>query len=91
MQILDCARCAASVPSAGLADCADATQFGLLTTTGTGVTCRRNAGVMPWTFYLDMNLQPTFRLAVNPKPNTPQSLTANIRSSNVLNHLNATA
>jgi hypothetical protein len=46
---------------------------------------------MPWTFYLDTNLQRTFKLTRNPKADHPQALTANIRSSNVLNHLNVTA
>jgi hypothetical protein len=71
--------------------CAYATQWGLLSTTGTGGTLQRNAGSMPWTFYLDTNLQRTFKLTRNPKADHPQALTANIRSSNVLNHLNVTA
>ncbi|MGA8939429.1 MAG: TonB-dependent receptor [Acidobacteriaceae bacterium] len=74
------------------ANCAYATQFGLLTTTATGgPTLHRNAGVMPWTYYLDSNLQRTFKLTRDPKSGHPQSLTANIRSSNVLNRLNVTA
>jgi hypothetical protein len=73
------------------AHCAYATQWGLLSTTGTGGTLQRNAGTMPWTFYLDTNLQRTFKLTRNPKADHPQALTANIRSSNALNHLNVTA
>jgi Carboxypeptidase regulatory-like domain len=72
------------------ANCAYATQFGLLAPTGTGLTLARNAGTMPWTVYLDTNLQHTFKLTRDSKPAHPQSLTANIRSSNVLNHLNVT-
>jgi hypothetical protein len=75
------------------ANCAYATRFGLLSAnqTGTGTTLARNAGNMPWTVYLDTNLQHTFNLTHNPKAEHPQSLSANIRSSNVLNHLNVTA
>jgi hypothetical protein len=73
------------------AHCAYATPLGLLSTTGTGGTLQRNAGTMPWTFYLDTNLQRTFKLTRNLKADHPQALTANIRSSNVLNHLNVTA
>ena len=71
--------------------CAYGTSFGLLSTTGTGGTVQRNAGTMPWTFYLDTNVQRTFKLTRNPKADHPQALVANIRSSNVLNHLNVTA
>jgi len=71
-------------------NCAYATQFGLLATTGTGPTLRRNAGNLPWTIYLDTNLQRSFKLTRNPKAAHPQTLSANIRSSNVLNHLNVT-
>jgi len=73
------------------AHCAYATRWGLLSTTGTGGTLQRNAGTMPWTFYLDTNLQRTFKLTRNPKADHPQALTVNIRSSNILNHLNVTA
>jgi hypothetical protein len=79
--------CSATVTT----NCAYATQFGLLAPTGTGATLRRNAGNMPWTIYLDTNLQRTLKLTHNPKASHPQTLTANIRSSNVLNHLNVTA
>ena len=72
-------------------NCAYATPFGLLAPTGTGATLNRNAGVMPWTIYLDTNLQRVFKLTHNPKAEHPQSITANIRSSNVLNRLNVTA
>jgi hypothetical protein len=79
--------CSASIT----ANCAYATHFGLLAPTGTGVTLARNAGNMPWIVYLDTNLQRTFRLGRDAKPAHPQSLSANIRSSNVLNHLNVTS
>jgi len=72
-------------------NCAYATQFGLLSPTGTGATLNRNAGIQPWTVYLDTNLQRSFRLTRNPKAEHAQTLTANIRSSNALNHLNVTA
>ena len=73
------------------ANCAYATQFGLLATSGAGGTLARNAGNLPWTMYLDTNLQRTFPLTRNSKAEHPQSLAVNIRSSNVLNHLNVTA
>ena len=73
------------------ANCAYATQFGLLSTTGVGATLNRNAGSMPWTFYLDTNLQRSFKLTRDSKANHAQTLAVNIRSSNVLNHLNVTA
>jgi hypothetical protein len=73
------------------ANCAYATQFGLLAPTGTSATLARNAGNMPWTIYLDTNLQRTFKLTRDTKAGHSQSLSANIRSSNLLNHLNVTA
>ena len=67
--------------AAATANCAYATQFGLLVTSGgTEPTLRRNKGILPWTIYLDTNLQRTFKLTRNPKADHPQSLTANIRS-----------
>jgi hypothetical protein len=73
------------------ANCAYATQFGLLSTTGTGTTLGRNAGNIPWTFYLDTNLQRSFKLTRNPKAEHPQAVSVNLRSSNVLNHVNVTS
>jgi hypothetical protein len=75
--------------------CAYATRYGLLTASGVpGISAapfvRRNLGVMPWTTYLDANLQRNFALN-DPKSTHPQSLTLNVRSSNVLNHLNVTS
>ncbi|QMV19046.1 hypothetical protein GOB94_10430 [Granulicella sp. 5B5] len=78
--------CSATVTT----NCAYATQWGLLSTTGTGATLNRNAGKMPWTFHLDTNLQRTFKLTKNAKADHPQALIVNLRSSNVLNHLNVT-
>jgi hypothetical protein len=73
------------------ANCAYATQWGLLSTTGTGATLPRNAGTLPWSFHLDTNLQRTFKLTRNARADHPQALTVNLRSSNVLNRLNVTA
>jgi Carboxypeptidase regulatory-like domain len=70
------------------------TQYGLLTANYTGQpgvnVFPRNAGVLPWTFHVDTNLQRAFALTRNPKADHQQTLTLNIRSSNVLNHLNVT-
>jgi hypothetical protein len=71
--------------------CAYTTPWGLLTNSGSGPTLSRDKGDMPWTFYLDTNLQRAFKLTKDPKSTHPQTLTANIRSSNVLNHENVTA
>ena len=46
---------------------------------------------MPWTFYLDTNLQRSFKLTHNAKADHPQTLAINLRSSNVLNHENVTS
>ncbi len=46
---------------------------------------------MPWSIHLDTNLQRTFKLTRNAKAEHQQTLTLNIRSSNVLNHLNVTS
>ena len=51
---------------------------------------RRNSGVMPWGFYVDANVQRAFLLTHNAKAEHQQTLTLNVRSSNVLNHLNVT-
>ena len=67
-----------------------ATRYGLLVATGGAGVLPRNAGRMPWTFHLDTNLQRTFTLTRDAKAEHRQSLTVNLRSSNVLNHLNVT-
>jgi Carboxypeptidase regulatory-like domain len=67
------------------------TPWGLLVDSGSaGATLPRNKGQMPWTFYLDTNLQRTFNLTKDLKANHPMALIANIRSSNILNHENVT-
>jgi hypothetical protein len=45
---------------------------------------------MPWQFYLDMNVQRAFLLTRNNKAEHKQTLTVNLRSSNLLNHMNVT-
>ncbi|SEB48531.1 TonB-dependent receptor [Terriglobus roseus] len=79
--------CSASVTS----NCGYRTPYGFLATAGAGPTLGRNAGHMPWTFNLDTNLQRTFKLRHDAKAEHPQSLTANVRSSNVLNHRNVSS
>jgi hypothetical protein len=66
------------------------TQYGLLTATGGTGVFPRNKGVLPWTFHVDMNLQRAFKLTHNAKAEHQPTLTLNVRSSNVLNHLNVT-
>jgi hypothetical protein len=66
------------------------TPWGLLVASGGMGVFPRNKGVMPWKFYLDMNLQRNFTLTHNAKAEHQQKLTLNVRSSNVLNHLNVT-
>ncbi|SEG17128.1 Carboxypeptidase regulatory-like domain-containing protein [Bryocella elongata] len=71
--------------------CGYATKWGeLVASGGTGVF-PRDKGVMPWSNYLDTNLQRTFKLSHNAKADHPQSVTLNVRSSNVLNHMNVTS
>lgn len=68
-----------------------ATPFGnLVATGGTGVLARNRAS-LPWNFHVDGNIQRVFTLNRNPKADHQQTLTANIRSSNLLNHTNVTA
>jgi hypothetical protein len=67
-----------------------ATPYGLLTASGGSGVFPRNKGVMPWKIYLDMNVQRAFTLTHNAKAEHQQILTVNVRSSNVLNHLNVT-
>jgi hypothetical protein len=68
-----------------------ATPFGeLVATGGTGVLARNRAS-LPWSFHVDSNIQRAFTLTRNPKADHQQTLTANIRSSNLLNHTNVTA
>ena len=46
---------------------------------------------MPWTFHLDSNIQRAWIITHDAKSDHQQTLTANIRSSNLLNHTNVTA
>ena len=48
-------------------------------------------GVQPWRTYVDANLQRAFKVTRNSKAEHQQTLTANIRSSNLINHTNVTA
>jgi hypothetical protein len=66
------------------------TPWGLLVASGGTGSLPRDKGQMPWVFHLDVNLERAFQLT-NPKGTHPQTLTVNLRSSNVLNHLNVTA
>lgn len=66
------------------------TQYGLLVASGGTGVFPRNKGELPWTFYLDTNLQRAFTLTRNAKAEHQQVLTINLRSSNVLNHTNVT-
>ena len=66
------------------------TPYGLLVASGGTGVFPRNKGTMPWTYYLDTNLQRAFKLTQNSKAEHQQTLTLNLRSSNVLNHLNVT-
>ena len=75
-------------PKASL--CGYATPWGELVTSGGVGSLPRNKGYMPWTFYLDSNLQRTFKLTQNAKAEHQQTLTFNLRSSNVLNRRNVT-
>lgn len=73
------------------------TPFGLLTKTGAIVKgipeapIQRNLGALPWSFHLDTNLQRAFKLTRNAKADHQQTLTANVRSANFLNHTNVTS
>jgi Carboxypeptidase regulatory-like domain len=67
-----------------------ATPWGLLVTSGGTGVFPRNKGVMPSTYYLDTNLQRAFKLTRDAKAEHQQTLTVNLRSSNVLNHTNVT-
>jgi hypothetical protein len=66
------------------------TPYGLLVASGGTGVLPRNQGVIPWTVYLDSNLQRAFTITSNKKAEHQQVITVNLRSSNVLNHLNVT-
>jgi len=80
--------CAAN-PSAS--PCSYSTQFGQLVASGGTGVFPRNKGVLPWSIYLDGNVERVFALTKNAKANHPQTLTLNVRSSNLLNHTNVTS
>jgi hypothetical protein len=65
------------------------TSFGPLTAIGTGHFIRRDAGTLPWNIHLDANLSRSFALPQRDGAST--SLVVNVRSTNLLNHTNATA
>jgi hypothetical protein len=68
-----------------------ATPFGnLVASGGTGVLAR-NIASLTWNFHVDGNIQRVFTLTRDPKADHQQTLTANVRSSNLLNHTNVTA
>jgi hypothetical protein len=67
-----------------------ATPFGLLVASGGTGVFPRNKGLMPATIYLDANVQRAFVLTRNAKAEHQQTVTVNVRSSNVLNRLNVT-
>jgi hypothetical protein len=71
--------------------CGYATRWGELVTSGGIGSLPRDKANMPWTFYLDTNIQRAFSLTHNPKAEHQQTVTFNLRSSNVLNHLNVTS
>ena len=52
---------------------------------------RRNLGNMPWTAHLDANVQRSWVLTRDKKAEHQQSVTLNVRSSNLINHTNVTA
>ncbi len=68
-----------------------ATRYGLLVASGGNGVFGRNRGILPWSVNLDANLQRAFTLTRNPKAEHQQTLTVNLRSSNLINHLNVTS
>jgi hypothetical protein len=66
------------------------TQFGLLVPSDGVGALPRNIGRAPWTVHMDTNLERKLQLN-NPKADHPQTLTFNVRSSNLLNHENVTS
>ncbi|WP_419805067.1 carboxypeptidase regulatory-like domain-containing protein [Terriglobus sp.] len=51
----------------------------------------RNTGTLPWNIHLDGNLSREFKVSGSSKNDTARTLTANLRSTNLLNHTNVTA
>ncbi len=83
--------CGGGASATTTVSCAYATPFGSLVPQGGTGVFQRNRGQLPWAFYLDTNIQRAFTLTRNPKAEHQQSLTVNVRSSNLLNHTNVTA
>jgi hypothetical protein len=71
--------------------CGYATPWGELISSGGIGSLPRNKGQLPWNHFLDTNFQRVITLTRNPKAEHQQTLTANIRSTNVLNHTNVSA
>ncbi len=67
-----------------------ATQFGTLSSIGSGTSIARNAGTLPWNVHLDGNLSRTFNLP-HASEKEAQTVALNLRSTNLLNHPNGTA
>jgi hypothetical protein len=70
--------------------CSYATQWGQLVESGGTGVFPRNRGVLPWSIYWDANVERVFVLTRNPKAAHQQTVTVNVRSSNLLNHTNVT-
>lgn len=76
----------ATIPGPGVYN----TPFGLMTTNAVNGDVPRNLGTMPTIVHMYSNLSRVFKLG--PQDNDhPYTLTFNVRSSNLLNHTNATA
>lgn len=71
--------------------CGYNTPWGVLVNSGGTQSISRDKGMLPWGVFLDANIQRTFSLTRNTKADHPQTLAVNVRSSNALNHLNATS
>ncbi|SEC08530.1 TonB-dependent receptor [Terriglobus roseus] len=65
-----------------------ATRFGSLVPTGGTAVFPRNAGTMPGAAYVDMNLSRSFTLTPHAAKDRLQTLSANVRAANILNHTN---
>jgi hypothetical protein len=67
-----------------------ATKWGLLVNSGGTGTLPRDVGRMPWTIYMNSNVQRAFALTRDANATHPQTLTINVRAANTLNHTNVT-
>jgi len=66
-----------------------ATPFGTLVSTGGTGVLKRNLGQIPWVAYVDLNVSRGFTLNPHADKDHLRTLTVNVRSANVLNHMNA--